>query len=60
VLRARVPQLEATGVSFQAIHFLITQGVYRIMKLTEERCRIFQFLPTACQKYYLFSYFSNF
>jgi hypothetical protein len=29
------------------------------MNLTEERCRIFQFLPTACQKYYLFSYFSN-
>ena len=45
----------ATGVCFQGIHFLITQGVYRILNLTEERCGIWQFLPTACQKYYLFS-----
>jgi hypothetical protein len=49
----------ATGVCFQGIHFLITEGVHRIMNLTEKLCRIFQFLPTACQKYYLFSEFSN-
>ena len=45
----------ATGVCFQGILFLSTQGVHRILHLTEEGCRIFQFLPTACQKYYLFS-----
>ena len=45
----------ATGVCFQGILFLSTQGVHRILNLTEEGCRIFQFLPTACQKYYLFS-----
>ena len=45
----------ATGVCFQGIHFLIIQGVHRILNLTEEGCRISQFLPTACQKYYLFS-----
>ncbi len=45
----------ATGVCFQGIHFLMTQRIHRILNLTEEGCRIFQFLPTACQKYYLFS-----
>jgi transposase len=40
---------------FQGIHVLITQGVKRIVNLTEERCRILQFLPTACQKYYFLS-----
>jgi hypothetical protein len=45
----------ATGVCSQGIHFLITEGVHRILNLTEEPCRISQFLPTACQKYYLFS-----
>ena len=45
----------STGVCFQGMLFLITQGVHRILNLTEEGCRIFQFLPTACQKYYLFS-----
>jgi hypothetical protein len=45
----------ATCVCFQGINFLITQGVHRILNLTEERCQIFQFLPTACQKYYLFT-----
>jgi hypothetical protein len=50
-----VPRLEPTGVCFQGIHFLMTQGVYRIINLTEERCLILQLLPTACQKYDLFS-----
>ncbi len=45
----------ATGVCFQGIHFLTTQGVHRILNLTEDRYQIFQFLPTAYQKYYLFS-----
>ena len=45
----------ATGVCFQGIYFLITEGVHRILNLTEEGCQISQFLPTACQKYYLFS-----
>lgn len=49
------PTLRWIFQCFQGIHFLITQGVYRIINLTEERCRILQFLPTACQKYYLLS-----
>ncbi len=49
------PTLRWIFQCFQGIHFLITQGVYRILNLTEERCRILQFLPTACQKYYLLS-----
>ena len=31
----------ATGVCFQGILFLSTQGVHRILNLTEEPCRIF-------------------
>jgi hypothetical protein len=34
---------------------MITQGVHRIMNLTDGHYQILQFLPTACQKYYLFS-----
>jgi len=37
---------------FQGVHILITQGVQRIINLTEERCQILQFLPDSCQKYY--------
>lgn len=53
------PTLRWIFQCFQGIHFLITQGVHRILNLTEERCRIVQFLPTACQKYYLLSEYSN-
>jgi transposase len=53
------PTLRWIFQCFQGIHFLITQGVYRILNLTEERCRMVQFLPTACQKYYLLSEYSN-
>ena len=35
-----VPRLEATGLCFQGIHFLIRQGVNSILNLTEERCQI--------------------
>jgi transposase len=37
---------------FQGIHILITQGIPRILNLTEERYQILQFLPDSCQKYY--------
>lgn len=47
------PTLRWIFQCFQGIHFLIAQGVHRILNLTEERCRILQFLPNACQKYYL-------
>ena len=46
------PTLRWIFQCFQGIHVLITQGVKRIINLTEERCRILQFLPTSCQKYY--------
>ena len=51
----RVSRLEATGVCFQGIHLLITQGFQRILNLTESHCHILRFLPTTCQKYYLLS-----
>ena len=49
------PTLRWIFQCFQGIHVLITQGVKRIINFTEERCRILQFLPTSCQKYYLLS-----
>ena len=49
------PTLRWIFQCFQGIHLLITQGVQRILNLTKERCHILQFLPTACQKYYLLS-----
>jgi transposase len=53
------PTLRWIFQCFQGIHFLITQGIQRILNLTEERCRILQFLPNSCQKYYLLSELSN-
>ena len=47
------PTLRWIFQCFQGIHILITQGVYRILNLTNEHCRILQFLPNSCQKYYL-------
>ncbi|MEI1375289.1 IS1634 family transposase [Nostoc sp. UHCC 0926] len=47
------PPLRWIFQCLQGIHVLIMQGVKRIINLTEERCRILQFLPTSCQKYYL-------
>jgi len=37
---------------FQGIHYFKLEGIERISNLTEERCRILEFLPEACQKYY--------
>lgn len=37
---------------FQGVHVLITQGIQRIINLSDERRRILQFLPASCQKYY--------
>ena len=47
------PTLRWIFQCFQWIHILITQGVYRILNLTNEHCSILQFLPNSCQKYYL-------
>jgi transposase len=49
------PTLRWIFQCFQGIHVLITQGVKRIINFTEERCRILQFLPSSCQKYYFFA-----
>ena len=47
------PTLRWIFQCFQGIHLLIRQGVIMILNLTEEHCRILQFLPNTCQKYYL-------
>jgi transposase len=47
------PTLRWIFQCFQGIHILITQGVDRILNLTNEHCRILQVLPNSCQKYYL-------
>lgn len=49
------PTLRWIFQCFQGIHFLITQGIQQIINLTDERCRILQFLPASCQKYYFLS-----
>jgi transposase len=38
---------------FQGIHCLKLEGIERISNLNEERYHILDFLPLACQKYYL-------
>lgn len=52
-----VPTLRWIFQCFQGIHLMITQEFQRILNLTESRCRILQFLPKPCQKYYLLSEF---
>ncbi|RUS95783.1 hypothetical protein DSM107003_29590 [Trichormus variabilis SAG 1403-4b] len=47
------PTLRWIFQCFQGIHILITQEADRILNLTDEHCRILQFLPNPCQKYYL-------
>lgn len=47
------PTLRWIFQCFQGIHILITQEVDRILNLKDEHCRILQFLPNSCQKYYL-------
>jgi transposase len=49
------PTLRWIFQCFQGIHVLFTQGVKRIINLNEERCRILQFFPISCQKYYFLS-----
>ncbi|MGH2412371.1 MAG: DUF4277 domain-containing protein [Microcystaceae cyanobacterium] len=39
----------------QGLHLLTLNGVNQIVNLTEERHFILNFLPSSCQKYYLFS-----
>ena len=46
------PTLRWIFQCFQGVHILITQGVQRILNLTEEHCQILQFLPASCQRYY--------
>ena len=54
------PTLRWIFQCFQGIHVLIIQGFQRILNLTESHCHILQFLPIACQKYYLLSYILRF
>ncbi|RUS92265.1 IS1634 family transposase [Trichormus variabilis] len=49
------PTLRWIFQCFQGIHLLMIQGFQRILNLTESHRHILQFLPTACQKYYLLS-----
>lgn len=49
------PTLRWIFQCFQGIHLLMIQGFQRIINLTESHFHILQFLPTACQKYYLLS-----
>ena len=46
------PTLRWIFQCFQGIHFVITQGIKRLINLTDEHCQIWQFLPIYCQKYY--------
>ncbi|MFM2379512.1 MAG: hypothetical protein RLZZ143_2091 [Cyanobacteriota bacterium] len=48
------PTLRWIFSSFQGLHILSLQGVKQIVNLTEERRFIWDFLPSSCQKYYLF------
>ena len=47
------PTLRWIFQCFQGIHLLMSQGFQRVLNLTESHFHILQFLPNACQKYYL-------
>jgi len=47
------PTLRWIFQCFQGIHCFKLEGIERISNLSEERCRILDFLPIACQRYYL-------
>ncbi len=49
------PTLRWIFQCFQGIHILTLNGVEQIVNLTESRHFILKFLPSSCQKYYLFS-----
>ena len=53
------PTLRWIFQCFQGIHILSSNGVKQIINLTEERHFILEFLPSCCQKYYLFSEFKQ-
>ncbi|TRU83117.1 MAG: IS1634 family transposase, partial [Microcystis novacekii Mn_MB_F_20050700_S1D] len=53
------PPLRWIFQCFQCIHILSLDGVKQIVNLTEERHFIWEFLPSCCQKYYLFSEFKQ-
>ena len=40
---------------FQGIHVVVFQGVKQIVNLNPERLLTLNFLPKACQKYYILS-----
>jgi transposase len=46
------PTLRWIFQCFQGIHCFKLEGIERISNLTEERYRILEFFPEACQKYY--------
>jgi transposase len=47
------PTLRWIFQCFQGIHYFKLEGIEKISNLTQDRCRILEFLPEACQKYYL-------
>ena len=47
------PTLRWIFQCFQGIHCFKLDRIERISNLNEERCRILEFLPEACQRYYL-------
>jgi transposase len=47
------PTLRWIFQCFQGIHCFKIEGIERISNLSKERCRILEFLPVACQQYYL-------
>jgi transposase len=49
----KTPTLRWIFQCFQGIHCCKLEGVEIISNLSEERCQILDFLPLACQKYYL-------
>ncbi|MEM1169304.1 MAG: IS1634 family transposase [Cyanobacteria bacterium P01_H01_bin.35] len=46
------PTLRWIFQCFQGVHFLTINQHQKVVNLTEERCLILQFLPSACQRYY--------
>ena len=49
------PTLRWVFQCFMAIHMVISQEVKQIVNLTEPRCHILNFFPSACRAYYMLS-----
>jgi len=47
------PTLRWVFQCFMAVHFVVLDGVKQVVNLTDDRCRILQFLGSACRQYYL-------